>query len=85
MLQAAQETGQCFTQTDALDGERNFKSKLSLAKTQGHLAELLSGLKLRFNVPLPTPDIYDFKGQIEYNEDASKSLNDSQVKESDDL
>ena len=31
LLQAQYENGQTFTQTDALDGERNFKSKLPLS------------------------------------------------------
>jgi P-type E1-E2 ATPase len=33
ILQAAHANGQSFTQTDALDGERNFKSKLPLTKS----------------------------------------------------
>ena len=33
ILQASQQNGQAFTQTDALDGERNFKSKLAMPRT----------------------------------------------------
>ena len=41
LLQTQQETGQCFTQTDALDGERNFKTKFAPRRTQEDLINIL--------------------------------------------
>ena len=49
MLQASNRgTGQAFIMTDALDGERNFKPKITHRRLQGELTELLSMNKLRF-------------------------------------
>lgn len=42
LLKVSNQKGQCFTQTDALDGERNFKSKLALERSQKDLEVLLS-------------------------------------------
>lgn len=66
LLKVSQENGQCFTQTDALDGERNFKSKLALERSQNELELLLKEKKIRVLAPLPTTDLYDFKGKIEF-------------------
>ena len=51
ILQVSQENGQCFTQTDALDGERNFKSKLALEQSQKELASLLCDRQIRIFAP----------------------------------
>eukprot|EP00354_Favella_ehrenbergii_P007119 CAMPEP_0170458402 /NCGR_PEP_ID=MMETSP0123-20130129/5379_1 /TAXON_ID=182087 /ORGANISM="Favella ehrenbergii, Strain Fehren 1" /LENGTH=219 /DNA_ID=CAMNT_0010722529 /DNA_START=263 /DNA_END=922 /DNA_ORIENTATION=+ len=67
LLQASQENGQAFTMTDALDGERNFKSKLVLPRCQKDIQQLLFARSLRLSVPEPNPDIYDFKGSIQYS------------------
>ena len=76
ILQASQQNGQAFTQTDALDGERNFKSKLAMPRTQQDLKELLLGLELRVLAAKPNPDIYDFKGKILY---ANNGADDSRI------
>ena len=47
LLQGSSKTGQVFTQTDALDGERNYKSKLTLKESQADLVGVLMGTKLR--------------------------------------
>ena len=79
ILKASQDNGQGFIQTDALDGERNFKSKLALQKGQQDLPGLLSRKQIRSFVPAPTVDLYDFKGNIEFtydNESTDESAED---------
>ena len=65
-MQAEQANGECFIQTDALDGERNLKSKLALKKTQANFSTYLRNLSLEVDVPAPTRDLYDFQGFLKY-------------------
>lgn len=62
LLKATQANGQSFIQTDALDGERNFKTKYAFALTQNDLADLLYTKNLRLKVPKPNPSLFDFRG-----------------------
>ena len=67
LLQSQKQNGQAFIMTDALDGERNFKSKLVLPRSQKDFESMIAEKKLRIRVPEPNNDIYDFKGAIEYS------------------
>ena len=61
ILRACNEgSGKAFIMTDALDGERNFKPKITHQRLQCELTQLLSMNRLRFKLPAPNPNIYDF-------------------------
>ena len=45
----------------------NLKSKLPLLHTQENLAEILKNRKMSVSIPKPTQDLYNFKGEIEFN------------------
>ena len=55
VLKTHQENGECFIQTDALDGERNFKSKLALKGIHENFQDIL--LNKTFNVLIPKPTV----------------------------
>ena len=75
----AQDAGQAFTQTDALDGERVLRSKLSNRSVQSNLDKILCDNELRLLVPRPTPEVYDFKATIELDfKSSSASANQSE-------
>lgn len=67
ILQASSTNGQAFTQTDAIDGERNFKSKTPLLRGQQDLVNLMDERKVRMFIPKPTNNVYDFKGSIDFD------------------
>ena len=67
VLQSAYSNGQTFIQTDALDGEMNLKSKFPLIHCQENVTELLKNRKLSVSIPKPTLDLYNFKGEIDFN------------------
>ena len=64
LLHSEQSSGQCFTLTDALDGERNLKRKLAPASCRPDLWSVLAEKRLRLRVPEPTASLHDFRGQL---------------------
>ena len=67
LLYSQKANGQAFIMTDALDGERNFKSILVLPRSQTSIQSYIAEKKMRIRIPEPNNDIYKFTGTIEYS------------------
>ena len=63
MSRERESNGECFVQTDALDGERNLKSKLAIKSVNMNLKEYFKdGNVLTTEVKPPTKALYQFEG-----------------------
>ena len=57
-----------------MDGERNFKAKMALPNSQTDLAGLVEAKGLRVFAPMPTADLYDFNGSLEFDFNGSDGV-----------
>ena len=65
LLSTKSPQGECFVQTDSLDGEKKFKLKVSVDKLTKFTMDSIDMLQVK--VAEPTIDLYDFKAIVKSN------------------